>query len=245
MRWNEIISEAKAPKDHVIIWTNDDDTRTVIEIGGRILTDHDHGFQHTLKGINLKNVRSPHGPLLFHGSVRTIDHFHDMSWFSAEPYTAITHAEFWKGLGHGKDAYIYVCSARLTSPLVNPDMVPGHEKSGDVERLYKANPNADSLLWKDTKDVIMPKTDLYNIKSGNSVTILKKWTIETNTVSDEDLDNIAAGGEPGAPIPEPRRPNTPWLVTNPGLTPFEEGSYITQDEYEQFGDHLEAKKVPQ
>jgi len=46
MRWNEIIGEAHAPKDVVTIYNNDE--RSIIDIGGRRLVDHDHGFEKLL-----------------------------------------------------------------------------------------------------------------------------------------------------------------------------------------------------
>lgn len=238
MRINEILIEALTPEDQVVVYQNTDNPdQGAIVIGGRILPNQDIG--HTLRNISLKNVRSPHGPLLFHGSSNgDITKFHDQSWLSAEPVTAITHAQFWAYSGK---AFIYVCSAKIRNPIYNPDIVPGAEKPGEIDRLYKANPDKDAIIWKDTKDSILPKTDLYNIKFGYQIQILKKWEIIEKDVSQDEWDHIFKN----KPLPKKTiDPSKDHVVIEPGLTPFEDGEYITQkeyDEYKQYG--LKAKPI--
>lgn len=246
MRWNEIISEAKTPKDQVILYFSTESDRSLIEIGGRVLGDGDWNIKHTLRNINLKNVRSPHGPLLFHGSISQINRFNDQSWFSAEPQTAITHAEFWRGLTGGRECWIYVCSATFGNADYSKPFVPGDEAAGEVAAFYEAHPDVDAIVWRDTKDVVMPTTDLYNIRSGDQVVILKKWSIVSQDVTDADLDAIAAGGDPQEPEAEGQRKvdNAAWIVVDPSLNPVNAGDEITQAEYEMYEPYgLTARKI--
>lgn len=243
MRWNEIISEAKTPKDQVTIYVSSESQRSLVEIGGRVLGDGNWDIKHTLRNINLKNVRSQHGPLLFHGSISQIGHFHDHSWFSAEPQTAITHAEFWRSLSMGSECWLYVCNAKFSNAYYDKPFTPGDEAAGQLAAFYEEHPNIDAIVWKDTKDVVMPTTDLYNIRSGDQITILKKWSIVSEEVTDADLDTLANGGDLAKP--EARKVDkAEWVVVDPGLCPVEAGDQLTQGEYEEYSEYgLTAKRL--
>lgn len=252
MRWSEIINEASTPKEVVNCYDCTSSEEGMIEIGGRWLASHNQPIEKTLRGINLKNVKSKHGPLLFHGTIAgDITHFKDGSWFSAEPYTAITHASFWKAISMGNEAFIYVCNATYKNPDMNPRWEPGHEGKGDIKNFY-AETDYDAIIWKDTRDVIMPITDLYNIRSGDQITILKKWEVKTIDVSETVIKKMIAlhkeGKDPLDGLHEPKEekkpgPNDKWVVVDPGLSPLEKGDFIDQEHYEEFKDYIEVEPI--
>lgn len=233
MRYYEFIVEALTPEERVVFYQNTDNPeQNAVVIGGRVLNNVNLHDRHTLRNINLKNVRSPNGPLLFHGSIDgSINRFHDNSWFSAEPFTAFTHATFWQGVTGGRESFIYVCSAKIRNPIMNPDAVPGEEGQHEISNLYKNNPGSDAIIWENTKDVIMPKTDLYNIRSGGQIQILKKWEIVEKDVSQDEWDHIFKGKA----LPKKEvDPDKIYKVVEPGLSYFEMDQPISQAEYDEF-----------
>lgn len=231
MRYYEFIVEALTPEERVIMYKNlDDEDQYALVIGGRVFNNENLYTSNTLRNINLKNVRSTNGPVLFHGSEsENITKFHDQSWFSTEPFTAFFHATWM-----GRESFIYVCSAKIRNPIMNPDIVPGEENENDISDLYEKNPNADAIIWKNTRDVIMPKADLYNIRSGNQIQILKKWEIITKYVYQDEWDHIFKG----KPLPKKEiGADKIYKVTQQGISTFNIDQPISQAEYDRFKDY--------
>jgi hypothetical protein len=236
MRYSEIIGEALSPREEVVIYSTDGDKYATV-MGGRIV-DRVGNIEQTLKNINLKNVRSPNGPLLFHGSISgDITKFNDYCWLSAEPNTAITHAEFNRALSMGKTSNLFVCYTTASNPLVNPDIVPGKEKPGQLEELYRQNPDKDCLLWKNTRDVVMPITDLYNVRYGKDVVILKNWSIRSERISHDEWEAIMSKGEYPDEHKKSRAKVATLTVDDPALTHYMSGDKITPQEYEEYKDY--------
>ena len=205
--------------------------RWAMIIGGRILTGTKLvTIAHSFNKLNLKNVKNPsRGPLLFHGTISKFGKFNDRSWFSTEPLTAGFHAAFGTR-GLQVDQYMYVCAANLGKIAVVTDITPGKESQKDIDRIYAKG--YDSFVIKNVSDAgVGPNTDLYNIKDGSQVKILKRWLItDEDADSEENFDRIIAGEKPKK-IEKPQDLNLPYIVDDPGLTPFKAGQRISKDDY--------------
>tara|TARA_R110002153_G_scaffold12261_9_gene46128 strand:- start:1726 stop:2415 length:690 start_codon:yes stop_codon:yes gene_type:complete len=219
MRISELL-EALTPVEAVRVIFAPDKSGAMI-IGGRVLRDERITIPKVFNKLNLKNVKNPGpGPLLFHGSIDKFSKFNNRSWFSADPMTASWHAG-WKGYLPNVTKYMYVCTADLGRVSLNKDIIPGEETQKQLKLIYDSG--YDSILLKGVSDAeVGPKTDLYNIKLGEQVKILKTWVITFEDVSKQKFEEIISGNI----IP---RPHT---VDDPGLTEFKAGDKISQQEYD-------------
>jgi|TARA_R110000823_G_C15784767_1_gene485518 hypothetical protein len=219
MRISELL-EARTPVEAVRVIFAPDKSGAMI-IGGRVLRDERITIPKVFNKLNLKNVKNPGpGPLLFHGSIDKFSKFNNRSWFSADPMTASWHAG-WKGYLPNTTKYMYVCTANLGRVSLNKDIIPGEETQKQLKLIYDSG--YDSILLKGVSDgEVGPKTDLYNIKLGEQVKILKTWVITFEDVSKQKFEEIISGNI----IP---RPHT---VDDPGLTEFKAGEKISQQEYD-------------
>jgi|688.fasta_scaffold02972_27 hypothetical protein len=205
--------------------------RWAMIIGGRILTGTKLiTLGQSFNKLNLKNVKNPGpSPLLFHGSTAEFNKFNDRSWFSTEPLTAGFHAAFGTRGNPFVDLYMYVCAAKLGKIAVVTDITPGKESLIDIDRIYSKG--YDSFVIKNVSDAgVGPNTDLYNIKDGSQVKILKRWLI-TDEVTDteEEFDQILSGRTVKKPDVDQ---DLPFTVDDPGLTQFKHGQKISKDDYE-------------
>jgi hypothetical protein len=202
--------------------------RWAMIIGGRILTGTKLiTLGQSFNKLNLKNIKNPGpSPLLFHGSTAEFNKFNDRSWFSTEPLTAGFHAAFGTR-GHQVDQYMYVCAANLGKIATVTDLTPGKESLKDIDRIYSKG--YDSFVIKNVSDAgVGPNTDLYNIKDGSQVKILKRWLI-TDEDTDTEEDQIISGKTVKKPVVDQ---DLPFTVDDPGLTQFKHGQKISKDDYE-------------
>lgn len=197
----ENINEAFTPDNTKIYSIEDinDGDRSAMIIGGRVLDTTKMAEPEIFSSftkINLKNINVPKNvPLLYHGSGSKFSKFKNNSWFTNHPFLAQAHSSM-NSLGMG-DEYIYVCVATIKHPLINPDhFTPGHEDhNNDIVKFYKKNPQYDSMIWKNSPDAGMGNQDIYNIRDGSAVKILKRWKVEYVEVSSEDFDKIVNSRE--------------------------------------------------
>jgi hypothetical protein len=221
--------EAITPEEKVrVIYSPGE--RWAMIIGGRILTGTKLiTLGQSFNKLNLKNVKNPGpSPLLFHGTIEKFDKFNDLSWFSTEPLTAGFHAAFGTR-GHQVDQYMYVCAANLGKIATVTDLTPGKESLKDIDRIYSKG--YDSFVIKNVSDAgVGPNTDLYNIKDGSQVKILKRWLItDEDTDTEEEFDQIISGKTVKKPVVDQ---DLPFTVDAPGLTQFKHGQKISKDDYE-------------
>ena len=86
------------------------------------------------------------------------------------------------------------------------------------------------LLSKMSHAGVGPNTDLYNIKDGSQVKILKRWLItDEDTDTEEEFDQIISGKTVKKPVVDQ---DLPFTVDDPGLTQFKHGQKISKDDYE-------------
>jgi len=229
------ITEAITPDETVNTFSGPSG-QEILVIGGRIIsTDKHQTVNNAFRKINLKNVRAPKNKnLLFHGSGYKFDKFKNMSWFSSEPFTPLFHSSFSSTIGFTKEQYLYVCYADVSSVYNSSDIIPGKEQIEDLEKIY--NQGYDAIKLTDVSDAgVGPKTDIYNIKNGNDVVMLKRWPVLHSEVTDEEMkkimsgdlspDNVDSKGTDGIKYD--------YVITDPGLTYFDVGEKVTDQELKQ------------
>lgn len=234
MRIREI-TEAVSPEE-VVRTISSESGQEILIIGGRVISGEKiQSVNNAFKKINLKNVRAPQGKrLLFHGSGYKFDKFDKMSWFSTEPFTALFHSSFSSAVGYTKEQYLYVCYADVSNVYDSSDIVPGKEQVEDLKKIYKQG--YDAIKLTDVSDAgVGPKTDIYNIKNGDDVKILKRWPILHSEVTDEEIEKIISGELSPKDIESNRTAGVEYdyVITDPGFTYFDLNQKVTAQELKQ------------
>jgi len=123
---------------------------------------------------------------------------------------------------HNSSGIIHILKKYLNCSIIN---------AGDGTNEHPSQALLDSFVIKNVSDAgVGPNTDLYNIKDGSQVKILKRWLI-TDEVTDteEEFDQILSGRTVKKPDVDQ---DLPFTVDDPGLTQFKHGQKISKDDYE-------------